>query len=57
MIYGSKKILSWLTIHSFILLAVLQKVHSRFQNEFSGESDLMLPVSFYSTLFFLKVIQ
>jgi uncharacterized membrane protein len=42
----------FIIIHSFILLAVMQQVHSRFQSEFTRESDLMLPVSVYNTLSF-----
>ena len=41
---------------SFIPQAVLQQVHSLFQSEFFTECELVLPVSNFSILSFLKVI-
>jgi hypothetical protein len=40
-----------------IYSAVSRNVHRLFQNEFSREYDIVLPLSISSILFFIKVIQ
>jgi hypothetical protein len=46
----------WMS-YSFIVYSVLRQVYSVFQSEFFTECDLVLPLSIYSILFFLKAMQ